>query len=90
MEWDRELTEWERKWDGVEEGVGWSGRGSWIEIGMEWEREWDGVGKRAVWSWRGTEWEREWEREWTRERDEDEVRVVEWSGRGSGIMWKRQ
>ena len=41
MEWDRELTEWERKWDGVEEGVGWSGRGSWIEIGMEWE--WDGV-----------------------------------------------
>ena len=43
MEWDRELTEWERKWDGVEEGVGWSGRGSWIEIGMEWEREWDGV-----------------------------------------------
>ena len=70
MEWERKL---DRDWDGVGEGVGWSG-------------------KRAVWSWRGsgTEWGKEWEREWTRERDEDEVRVVGWSGRGSGIMWKRQ
>ena len=40
MEWERKL---DRDWDGVGEGVGWSGK----ESGMELEREWDGVGERV-------------------------------------------
>ena len=38
MEWVKEWDKREREWDGVEEGVGWSGRGNGRRCGMGLDR----------------------------------------------------